>query len=234
MWTFLVGRAGAGVAAPARFRAARAGFGPAAARAAGSRTRARVTPAATGTAGGVLSDRYVGRFSLVRFELGIIEILGCIVGVLLSGKLDNARAVTVNLCVVHVPRLAQMILHVLPAACRRKPCYLDPELRPPGYVGEPATTVIPTVTPAVTPTTAARSSPAVVGGAVAGRGPVPAASAPLHTQPVPVEVVSVPPEDRVISIPFIVEEYESERGAATSCSVDVDIADFAVFVEDVL
>lgn len=222
MWTFLVGRAGAGVAAPARFRAARAGFGPAAARAAGSRTRARVTPAATGTAGGVLSDRYVGRFSLVRFELGIIEILGCIVGVLLSGKLDNARAVTVNLCVVHVPRLAQMILHVLPAACRRKPCYLDPELRPPGYVGEPATTVIPTVTPAV------------VGGAVAGRGPVPAASAPLHTQPVPVEVVSVPPEDRVISIPFIVEEYESERGAATSCSVDVDIADFAVFVEDVL
>lgn len=142
----------------------------------------------------------------MRLEFSVIQMFDGIFHVLVANELHNARAVLVDVGKAHVARLSHVILEVLPAARCGQARYYATVV---GAARRRTITTAATVRAAATRTLLK-----------------------LDAQLMAVVVVAIAAVDRVLGIAGIVELDERERRPFPV--LQVDVLDFAVFVEDVL
>lgn len=149
----------------------------------------------------------------MRAEFGVVQLSNGIGHIFLAHKLYNSGAISENVGVAHVTRLAHVVLQVLPAAALREPGHNDPVLGASGWRTVSAS--------------GRAANPAETSSGAA------AAPWELHAEPVAVVVVSVASVHRVVGVPRVFELNEGER-RPSSPVLQVDVSDGSVFVEDVL
>ncbi len=144
----------------------------------------------------------------MRPEFCIIQMFNGIFHVIISNELTHTSAILEHIGIADISGDTHMILDILPAAGWRQARHND------SVVG-PASRWSATTTVAASTATA-----------------TPWAFLKFDFKPVAVKVIAVTASDRVLSVQWIVEFDKSERG--TTRLFYVDVADSAVFVENVL
>lgn len=151
----------------------------------------------------------------MRSKLSVIQFSNCIGHIFFPYKLHDTSAISVNISITYITCFTHVILQILPASTWRQSGDNHSVFGSPGWGAVAAS---------------GRSTPSTPAAASACTA---ATSRKLHSQAVPVVIVSVAPVHRVLRVSRVLELNEGE-GRSPAAILEIDVADGTVFVKHVL